>query len=180
MLHSSTNTGMYIWCPNLFPRHFLWNTKLCTQQLTQAYPTMHCIHLVVVKLFRMTVNPKQPSSTKALLYRWRLETRTSKRTVRVSIAIYAANSRNKWRALRRLTRGLANHCTKTLPAVLQNWVRCCEVTLLITVVAQSPRLTCKGPWRGCSRFIIVLALAPPFITVLALALPCSHRRYVSR
>ena len=47
MLHSSTNTTMYIWCPNLFPRHFLWNTNApCTMQLTQACPTMHCIHLV--------------------------------------------------------------------------------------------------------------------------------------
>ena len=31
MLHSSTNTGMtYIWSPNLFPRHFLWNPATCS------------------------------------------------------------------------------------------------------------------------------------------------------
>ena len=35
-IHCSTNTGMYIWCPNLFPRHFLWNTNAPCNSLSLA------------------------------------------------------------------------------------------------------------------------------------------------
>ena len=41
MLHSSRNTGIYIWCPNLFPRYFLWNTNAPCNSLRPPHNALH-------------------------------------------------------------------------------------------------------------------------------------------
>ena len=47
MLHSSTNTGMYIWCPNLFPRHFLWNTNAPATRSGLPHNALHSPSFIV-------------------------------------------------------------------------------------------------------------------------------------
>jgi len=42
-------TGVYIWCPNLLPRHFLWNTNALSTRSGSPHNALHSPSIISSK-----------------------------------------------------------------------------------------------------------------------------------